>query len=154
MVSYWVFQFTEYLDPEMPNIAQWCILFNFCPACHTAGPVHLRSSPVLKDIDLQGPLAHYSAVWWRHPIKIWVDFTGYLSNHFWGCRLNGQLCSKLTWPDKKYTKCSTVHCGKIGKWFEPWWTSILKTQNWTYFDEKFSIIFPYLVCRKWVSVTL
>ena len=26
-----------------------------------------------------------------HPIKIWVDFTGYPSNHFSGCRLNGRL---------------------------------------------------------------
>ena len=26
-----------------------------------------------------------------HPIKIWVDFTGYPSHHFSGCRLNGQL---------------------------------------------------------------
>ena len=26
-----------------------------------------------------------------HPIKIWVDFTWYPSNHFSGCRLNGQM---------------------------------------------------------------
>ena len=25
------------------------------------------------------------------PIKIWVDFTGYPSNHFSGCRLIGRL---------------------------------------------------------------
>ena len=24
-----------------------------------------------------------------HPIKIWVDFIGYPSNHFSGCKLNG-----------------------------------------------------------------
>ena len=26
-----------------------------------------------------------------HPIKIWVDFTGYPSNHFSGCSLNGRI---------------------------------------------------------------
>ena len=30
-----------------------------------------------------------------HPMKICVDFTGYPSNHFWGCRLNG-WSSKVT----------------------------------------------------------
>ena len=28
-----------------------------------------------------------------HPIKIWVAFTGYPSNHFSGCRLNGRMCT-------------------------------------------------------------
>ena len=30
------------------------------------------------------------------PWKIWVHFTGYLSNHFSGCRLNGRETSWLT----------------------------------------------------------
>ena len=30
----------------------------------------------------------------EHPEKIWVDFTGYPSNHFSGCRLNGQILSQ------------------------------------------------------------
>ena len=29
----------------------------------------------------------------NEPIKIWVDFTGYPSNHFSGCRLNGRMTS-------------------------------------------------------------
>ena len=35
--------------------------------------------------------------WWRpriirvHPTKVWVDFTGYPSNHFSGCKLNWRL---------------------------------------------------------------
>ena len=36
-----------------------------------------------------------------HPIKMWVDFTGYPSNHFSGCRLNGRVSLpfgiKLDW---------------------------------------------------------
>ena len=30
-----------------------------------------------------------------HPIKIWVYFTGYPSNHFSGCRLNGRVKLKF-----------------------------------------------------------
>ena len=36
------------------------------------------------------PWRHPRKIRW-HPIKIWVDFTGYPSNHFSGCRLNGWL---------------------------------------------------------------
>ena len=35
---------------------------------------------------------------WQHPIKIWVDFTVYPSNHFSGCRLNGRLCQHRELP--------------------------------------------------------
>ena len=32
-----------------------------------------------------------------HPIKIWVGFTGYPSNHFSGCRLNGRIMTHSKW---------------------------------------------------------
>ena len=51
---------------------------------------------------------------WRHPIKIWVDFTGYPSNHFSGCRLNGRIyhdtfLKQLSQGQNRKRKCVKIH---------------------------------------------
>ena len=87
--------------------AQKCILFNFCPVCHTVGPVHWRSSRVLKDLNPLGFFAHYVMVlslkpYHREPTNLanwfpsWPDWTFSEPDLRYGI------------PDKSCTKCSTV----------------------------------------------
>ena len=51
--------------------------------------------------------------WFCHPEKNGVDFTGYPSNHFEGCRLNRRLCllhSYLNQSQINTVKCPISHC--------------------------------------------